>query len=130
MQLTLVRDRTSVDGVFGRLMSYDNIVAYTLEHAFPGEDGYSPAVPAGTYECVKGLHYLEGASSCIMAFEVTKVLGHTGILFHIGNTNSDSSGCILVGQSIQGNMLMKSRLAFRAFMDSMLRYPIFTLVVS
>ena len=55
-------------------------------------------------------------------FEVLGVEGHTGLLFHWGNFNRDSEGCILTGEedftSDSGErMVTASRKAFAEFMD-------------
>ena len=36
-------------------------------------------------------------------FEITGVAGHSGILFHAGNFNKDSDGCVLIGKQIIPN---------------------------
>src|ERR1035438_7786436 len=102
MNLTLRRNRQDLYGVFGMLTDeIDNGVCVTLEHAFKNADGtYSALVPAGTYLCVRGQHRLEGMTNTFETFEVTGIIGHTGVLFHRGNYQSDSSGCLLLGESI------------------------------
>lgn len=129
---TLVRNRIDETGCFGQLTDqWDKLVAYTLEHSYSQEEGgYAPKLPAGTYTCLRGLHQLEGMSSMFPAFEVQKVPGHSGILLHVGNTQDDSNGCILLGSSVQGNMLLNSRIAFNKFMGNLLGTATFTLVVT
>ena len=104
MNLMLDSFKTSKGGVLGRLFTdTGDMVAVTLEHAYEsGIEGYAPKVPAGTYHCVRGTHQLhkgDGLGDPFETFEVTGVPGHTGILFHKGNFNKDSAGCILVGTS-------------------------------
>lgn len=41
------------------------------------------------------------------------------ILIHIGNTASDSKGCILVGDDINGGVLRKSRKGFERLMNGL-----------
>lgn len=41
------------------------------------------------------------------------------ILMHIGNTASDSAGCILVGDEIEGKELRKSRKGFERLMNGL-----------
>ena len=66
-------------------------------------------------------------------FEVMGVPKCTGILFHVGNYNHDSEGCILVGENLgvaNGKlMLTRSRLAFQRFMRELSSVKEFTLVV-
>lgn len=119
------------EGIFGTLRTDDGEELYkTLEHAFPTADGrFLPIIPIGEYLCVKGLHHLSHGP--VITFEVTGVLGHTGLLFHVGNCNADSKGCILLGQSILGNRLLhRSVSAFTDFMAQMEYFDSFTLVVT
>lgn len=56
-------------------------------------------------------------------FEVMNVPGHTNILFHSGNFNSDSEGCILLGSGVKvlknGEwMLVNSKSMFEDFMKT------------
>lgn len=69
-------------------------IAVTLEHSYDG----APKLPVGAYTCVRGPHRLHGMDHDFETFEVTGVPGHTGILFHWGNYNKDSEGCILLGR--------------------------------
>lgn len=114
MNLTLVRKEYSAQGVFGELRDEGgNLVAVTLEHAY---DECQPKLPLGTYSCLRGSHRLDGMTRDFEAFEITGVPGHTGILFHVGNTAKDSSGCVLLGLRRDGVMILGSKLAFDAFM--------------
>lgn len=123
--ITLTRTRYDADGIFGELTNGTKHICYTLEHSFDSV----PAVPAGTYTCKRGQHSLAGMANNFITFEVQNVPGHTGILFHTGNVNRDSEGCILVGQAIKGSVLLESRLAFASFMELLDRLPTFTLEV-
>lgn len=88
------------DGIFSDLLdATGNKVAVTLEHAYLSEFGYDPKIPSGTYLCVRGTHALKNGVP-FETFEVTGVAGHTGILFHCGNFDNDSEGCVLVGDAI------------------------------
>lgn len=127
-QLTLTRNAFGVDGIFGTLEGAGLTLA-TLEHAFPADVGYLPAVPPGMYTCQRGLHQLEGMSSNFTTFQIMNVPGHTGILFHVGNSNRDSSGCCLLGETRQGTLIINSRLAFAAFMQALLNITSFQLAV-
>ncbi len=116
---------TNVDflknGIFGILTTdTGEFLCYTLQHAYqfsPEILLYHPKVPIGTYTCVRGIHKLHPDSQEFETFEVMDVPGHTGILFHCGNTNADSDGCILLGiNQIKGSEILKSKLAFQQFM--------------
>lgn len=47
------------------------------------------------------------------------VPGYAGILIHIGNTDKDSSGCILVGKNDIVGMITKSQVTFKVLYDKM-----------
>jgi len=138
MTLTLTRTAYTPNGVFGTLTGEGGLhLADTLEHAYAATDPSSgpnclqdqPKLPVGTYQCVKGTHTLDHHPLPFQTFEVTGVPGHTGILFHIGNYNNDSDGCILLGQYLDNTMIIHSKQTFDAFMTVMQNVPSFTLVV-
>lgn len=122
MDMTLTRKVAVSDGVRSLL---DGDVGFltlsTMEHAYWDERGiWLPKIPTGTYLCVRGQHRLDGMLHDFETFEITGVEGHTGLLFHPGNTESDSEGCILLGTEfgqIGGkHAVMNSRVAFLEFM--------------
>jgi Family of unknown function (DUF5675) len=131
MQLSLIRNKIGDTGAFGQLLQGSSLIAYTLEHAYLQDDGsLSPKLPEGTYSCQRGLHQLEGMSSYFSTFEIMNVPNHFGILFHIGNAQGDSSGCVLLGSAINGNMLVNSRIAFAKFMSLLSTQNSFILIVN
>lgn len=114
------------DGIFGDLLSANDysIVCVTLQHAYLNEmkESYEPKLQIGTYTCVRGMHQLEGMTKPFETFEITNVPGHTNILFHVGNFNRDSSGCVLLGQKIETGpdsilMITHSAETFARFMQ-------------
>lgn len=127
MNLTLKRKQYRADGIFGELFDESgNKIAVTLEHAYPVTSrdpnrSYAPKIPAGEYICVRGQHRLEGMVNDFTTYEITGVDGHSNLLFHAGNYNHDSSGCILLGQRVvaseDGQMITKSRVTFAEFME-------------
>lgn len=138
MNLKLTRTDFLASGIFGTLESDDKKIALlTLEHAYPFiPDGssasttYKPKLPPGVYKCVRGMHRLESMPIPFETFEITGVVGHTNILYHVGNFNSDSSGCVLLGLSRDSNLgIFKSRIAFQSFMELQKGIDTFTLTV-
>lgn len=121
MRLKLERTKYTEAGAFGVLVDDQrDPIAYTLEHTFPEDPSentgyYDVKLPYGVYKCVRGIHQLAHGKP-FETFEVTGVPGHTGILFHIGNTNQDSDGCILLGTLCYQERLYNSRDAFYNFM--------------
>lgn len=125
------------DGIFGLLVDVDgNVLFHTLQHAYDsgqGNGSYAPKLKPGDYNCVRGLHRLERMTQDFTTFEITNVPGHTNILFHVGNYNEDSEGCVLLGlDEIDSNgkhMLISSRVAFQEFMELLKDLNSFTLTV-
>jgi hypothetical protein len=117
------------DGIFSELCdNKGNILAHTLEHSYDSK----PKLYDGTFTCVRGTHRLHN-NIPFETFEITGVSGHSGILFHIGNWNKDSDGCVLLGsgiaQSSQGQMVTGSIQAFHEFMKLLEEQNSFTLLV-
>jgi hypothetical protein len=125
----LQRLASRVDGIFSVLFLDDVPRFFTLEHSFD----LKPAVPAGTYTCIRGLHRLSKGFP-FQTYEIMGVEGHSGILFHPGNTNADSEGCVLLGTgtALTGDALevVNSRAAFAAFLTWANNRPSFELLVS
>lgn len=118
--LVLERIKSNSYGVFSRLKDGPDTLAVTLEHAY-GDKPTAKLLP-GMYKCVRGKHRLRADGPVFETFEITGVKGHWGILFHVGNYNKDSDGCVLVGHSITTlkdgtEMITDSRKAFKLFMD-------------
>ena len=102
MDMTLSRLQYRDDGIFSELLDFmGNHFCYVLEHAYPvNGSGFQPKLMAGDYACARGMHSLHSNPKAFETFEVTGVQGHTGILFHVGNFNNDSDGCLLLGDKI------------------------------
>lgn len=132
MNLTLIRrDHKSV-GIFGELQDADGRhLAVTLEHAYPdGNEGFCAKIPDGEFKCVLGGHLLHGMTTPFETFEITGVEGHSNLLFHWGNWNQDSEGCVLVGEDVVGgNMITNSRETFSKLMAIQSGLDEFQLVV-
>jgi Family of unknown function (DUF5675) len=143
MNLQLTRARSDMYGIFGVLCDETGAtLCLTLEHAYQDTtdsssiipDNYVPKLAVGTYICKKGMHQLKNG----IKFETFEVLGVpdfqgspvTGILFHIGNYNKDSEGCILLGSEIAAGCLVNSGVAFTSFASLQSDVDEFTLIVS
>lgn len=129
MTLKLIRREFREDGIFSELLDENGkIIAHTLEHSYDSK----PKLYDGGFVCVRGTHRLHNMVP-FETFEITGVQGHTGILFHIGNWNKDSDGCVLVGsgiaQSSQGQMITGSIQAFSEFMELLKDQDSFDLIV-
>jgi len=136
MNLSLTRCHWDIDGIFGELHSeQSHLICETLEHAYLHGDTYFAKIPPGGYICKRSQHRLHGMQEDFETFEVMGVPGHTGLLFHWGNFNRDSEGCILLGEAIKitedkEEMLTNSRRAFASFMALQDGSDEFTLIVS
>jgi hypothetical protein len=138
MGYSLNRKEYRSDGIFSEFLTpFGALIAMTLEHAYPveGSSAFAPKVLPGVYTCVRGMHRLHGMEEDFETFEITGVPGHTGILFHWGNYNADSDGCVLTGSQIGntlsgGKMVTNSRATHAHFMASMSGIDSFPLTVS
>ncbi len=127
--LKLIRKEFREDGIFSELCdSSGNILAHTLEHSYD----CMPKLYDGEFTCIRGTHRLHN-NIPFETFEITGVTGHSGILFHIGNWNDDSDGCVLVGSKVAqnslGQMVTGSMQAFAEFMKLLEGQDNFILVV-
>ena len=106
----------------------------TLELPWRDNQQQISCIPDGEYLCkrTEGRRLFSGAVIPV-TFEVTDVPGRSGILFHSGNIDHHSRGCILVGSSftIMGMQpaLSESRKAFERFIAVLGNLESFTLVV-
>lgn len=140
MKLRLVRNAKRIDGIFSDLFFEDEAerMFECLEHSYQNDAGeFEPKIPNGTFTCVRGMHQLghEGnLTPPFSTFEVTGVEGHSGLLFHRGNFNKDSAGCILVGQNIANvggaEIITGTVQAFEAFLERLDGIDEFELEVS
>lgn len=138
MDLKLVRNEFRSDGIFGTLYDQNgHFFCVTLEHAYTtsvDSESFAPKIPAGTYTCVRGMHRLEHMDHDFETFEITNVPGHNDILFHVGNYNRDSSGCVLLGGIINDlsldHSITSSKDTFDKFMQLQNGVNSFNLVVA
>lgn len=142
MKLILTRKQCREDGIFSDLTREDgSLLAQTLEHAYEGlpDAGdkltWRAKIVQGSYTCERGDHKLHGMEKPFTTFEVKSVPNAWGILFHWGNFNKDSEGCILVGSHVERaengtQMITESKKAFERFMNEMSRVNSFELIVT
>lgn len=142
MKLFLTRKQSRADGIFSDLTREDgSLLAQTLEHSYEatalpdGTPQYRAKIIKGEYTCERGDHRLHGMEKPFTTFEVKSVPNCFGILFHWGNFNKDSEGCVLVGGYIEraedgSQMVTESRKAFDRFMNEMSRANTFELIVA
>jgi hypothetical protein len=91
-----------------------------LEHAYDINGFYHPKLSPGIYTCRRGQHKLK-TGGYLLTYEICNVLRDSGILFHYGNLEQNSEGCILVGKNFDliGSQMavMNTRTAWQMLMD-------------
>jgi hypothetical protein len=87
----LLRVALRPEGVFGVLKHQGLPFAVTLEHSY---EENKPKIPTGLWRC-KRTWFQRGS---YRTYEVMDVPGHSRLLFHRGNLEADTDGCILVAE--------------------------------
>jgi Family of unknown function (DUF5675) len=132
VNFTLTRNTAGLYGIFGRLQADDHSwQCLTLEHAYDdGQSGFVPKLAPGTYTCVRYLSPGHGYALFVVK-DVPDFQGKSVsfIELHVGNYNTDSKGCILLGYRLGAGCILDSRIAFEAFMDLQKNVDSFTLTV-
>lgn len=92
--LRIVRYSEIEDGMFGVMTYNGDPFSMCLEPNDRG-NGRNSCIPPGVYRCKRhsGPKYKN-------TWEITGVPGRSAILFHIGNIEDNSLGCILLGKSL------------------------------
>ena len=114
------------DGCFGVLLWTGRPFAVSLERTFA--DG-RPIIGAGTHRCKRTDFHAGGYET----FEI-EVPGHTRVLFHRGNVETESEACVLVAESFarMGTLtaIADSEHGFKEFMSVTLGLDEFDLEVT
>ena len=92
-RIILKRVATNDYGTFGVLIYNSIPFAVTLEPSWRDNLPNVSCIPAETYHCIRYESKKFGET-----FLVEGVPGRSGILFHKGNVEDDTRGCILVGE--------------------------------
>jgi len=97
MLLRINRVASKMFGTFGVFMLNDGTpFAVTLERPWADNKRGLSCIPANIYLCKRIKSGKFGDT-----FEVGGVPGRNAILFHKGNINNDTHGCILVGEQFE-----------------------------
>ena len=93
MQLTIKRLDYTFDRTLGSLWHDHNPLGLTLEDGWKSNRPNLSCIPKGIYKCTRhsGLRFHN-------TWKVNDVPGRSAILFHIGNNEDDTEGCILLGR--------------------------------
>lgn len=117
MNLRLERLPNSLTCAFGNLYVDDKWFCFTLEDHVREIEGEpveawkikgTTAIPRGEYEI--RLTYSNRFKRTMP--QLMNVPGFEGIRIHAGNTDADTDGCILVGDSVQADWLGESKKAY------------------
>ena len=92
---TLIRENTSENGTFGRIIRDNEAVCYTCELPWKDNQNKISCIPKGTYRVTKFLSPSKGN-----VFLLHDVPNRDMIEIHSGNTIHDILGCILVGSTL------------------------------
>ena len=110
INLLLIREVFTEVSTIGTLYLNGERVADTLENPYLDNQRNISSIPSGNYK-VRLRLARESATRDYLHLLVQEVKDRSYILFHKGNTSSDSRGCILVGLSRQQNRVNNSKLA-------------------
>jgi len=118
--ITLKRVTENQDGTFGVLIENLDAFALTLEPEWKDNKQNVSCIPAGTYECERFQSNDFGET-----FRLIGVPERYGILFHWGNVEENTEGCILVGEEygkLYGkSAVLRSNYSDRGFREFMRR---------
>lgn len=89
----LIRVAYTPDGTFGVLNDDGVPFCLTLEREWNNNERGESCIPTGTYVCRRVQSPRFGDT-----FEVCDVPGRSHILFHKGNIEDDSHGCVITGE--------------------------------
>ena len=138
MTLTLIRKYRKPDYTIGQLFINGQYFCDTLEDTDRGltqnmskeeiiakKVKTRTAIPQGTYQVYMKQQSPRFAASKAYAFcrgylpRLLKVPGYEGILIHIGNTATDTDGCILVGKNRAVGKVLESTVTFKALYEKL-----------
>lgn len=124
MRMRIVRLEESAQGALGVMLIDSVIFCFTLE---PDRNERSKLyIPRGVYHCqrFRGTKWPN-------TFEIV-VPGHTAVLFHSGNVEADTLGCVLLGATVgklRGNRaVLNSGETFKNFLsltENVNEFPLF-----
>ena len=119
INLLLIRDTFSKESTIGELFLNGERLCDTLENPWLDNQRNISCIPEGEYP-VRIRLPRESATRDYIHLLVKDVKDRDYILFHIGNTAKDTSGCILVGLGSQQDVVNNSRLAMDLLMKEII----------
>ena len=119
INLLLIRDTFTEESTLGELFIDGERICDTLENPYLDNQRNISCIPEGEYS-VRIRLPRESGTRDYMHLLVKDVKDRDYILFHIGNTAKDTSGCILVGLGSQQDVVNNSRLAMDLLMKEII----------
>ena len=110
VNLLIIRDTFTENSTIGELFINGERFCDTLENPWLNNQRNISCIPEGRYKVRLRLPR-ESATRDYLHLLVQDVPNRDYILFHIGNTAKDTSGCILVGQGSEQDIVYNSQLA-------------------
>jgi len=121
-------EENALFGTFGVLRIDKQVFCVTLEPCDFENQRWVSSIPAQQYMCARVNSQRYGDT-----FEVTNVPARRKILFHAGNRESDTSGCIILaghyGKLGENRAVLNSGKTFKAFLQLMQNHSGFHLTV-
>ena len=119
VNLLIIRDTFTDISTIGKLFINGESFCDTLENPYINNERNISCIPEGQYK-VRLRLARESATRDYLHLLVQDVPNRSYILFHIGNTAKDTSGCILVGNGRKHNVVENSRLAMELVIKEIL----------
>ena len=119
INLLLIRDTFTKESTIGELFLNGERLCDTLENPWLDNQRNISCIPEGEYP-VRIRLPRESATRDYIHLLVKDVKDRDYILFHIGNTAKDTSGCVLVGLGSKQDVVNNSRLAMDLLMKEII----------
>jgi len=116
MKIVLIRDQFTDKSTIGKLYIDNLFYCHTLEDVVRNEKiKHETAIPYGKYELVINWSNRFKRQMPLLI----NVPNFEGIRIHSGNTDKDTSGCILLGETRSKDFIGQSRLAYNRFLKDL-----------
>jgi hypothetical protein len=119
INLLILRDTFTDKSTIGELFLNDEFMCDTLENPYINNERNISCIPEGQYS-VRLRTAEESATRDYLHLLVKDVPNRDYILFHIGNSAKDTSGCILVGIGRKQDFVQNSALAMDLLMKEII----------
>jgi len=121
-------EESSEHGTFGVLKVNKELLCWTLEPKDADNAPEISSIPAQQYTCCR-----YSSAKYPDTFQVMDVPGRFNILFHSGNTDDDTAGCILLGNMLskmkESRAILNSGQTFLRFLSMLADVDEFTLTI-